>query len=271
MAGIIEDTMEPIQDQQINVNPELLEAIKNFMDDLSNVTTNQNFKDYHTIVHRIDESKVKSYRKLIHGFNIFFENNSELLKEGNIHGLTDPNISYETNNGSFTFDFQQVFNEASEEDQDVIKDHLNHIWNIFNNENKSPEELYIDGIFRDLKSRFSPDSTREEQMMIAKDLFSDFQKQNLDISMVIKAACKKARQLLSVNESENSSKTLMLVDAVEEIDINNFNMIQFMNLVGKVGSLFTDAESNPLNGMLSNMFFENNLIPIEIDQLTIDD
>ena len=63
----------------------------------------------------------------------------------------------------------------------------------------------------------------------------------------------------------------MLVDAVEEIDINNFNMIQFMNLVGKVGSLFTDAESNPLNGMLSNMFFENNLIPIEIDQLTIDD
>lgn len=257
-----------LSEEQVEINVELLESIKNFMDDLSNVTTNKNFQDYHTIVNRIDESKVKSYIKLINGFKVFFENNSEVLNEGNFDGLKEPNISYITDNGSFSFDFQQTFKEAEEDDQDVIKDHLNHIWNILNNTQKSLEEIYIDKIFKDLKSRFSPDLTREEQMIIVKDLFGDFQRQNLDISVIVKVACQKARELLKSNGSKDS-KTLVLIDAVEEIDINNFNIIQFMGLISKVGTLFSDGESNPLKGLLSSVFTDNNLIPIE--QLKLED
>jgi hypothetical protein len=226
--------------------------------------------DYHIIVNRIDETKVKAYLKLIKGFKVFFDNNTDVLNEGNFDGLNDPNISYVAASGcSFAFNIQKTFQEAEEEDQDVIKDHLNHIWNILNNTNKGPEEVYIDKIFKNLKARFSPDLTREEQMAIAKDLFSDFQKQNLDISIVVKVACQKARNLLLSNGSEDHSQTLVLIDAVEDIDINNFNMIQFMGLVGKIGTLFADGEHNPLNGLLSSVFADNNLIPI--DQLNLEE
>lgn len=248
----LKDDVEP---EQI-VNADMLESIKNFVDDLSNVTTLQNFTDYSTIVNRIDESKVKSYFKLVNGFKVFFENNAEALTKGDFEDLKDPNISYVSDNGSsFSFNFQKIYAETDEDNQDVIKDHLNHIWNILNN--KSREEIYIDKIFDDLKLRFSPDMTREEQMMIAKDLFSDFQKQNLDISIVIKVACRKARKLLLSNGSEDHSKTLILIDTVEEIDVNNFNMIQFMTLVGKMGTLFADDENNPLSDLLSNVFSNN--------------
>jgi hypothetical protein len=257
------------EEESVEVDTELIDSIKNFMDDLSSVTNNQNFMDYHAIVNRIDETKVKAYLKLIKGFKVFFDNNTEVLNEGNFDGLNDPNISYVAASGSFAFNIQKTFQEAEEGDQDVIKDHLNHIWNILNNTNKGPEEVYIDKIFKNLKARFSPDLTREEQMAIAKDLFSDFQKQNLDISIVVKVACQKARNLLVSNGSEDHSQTLVLIDAVEDIDINNFNMIQFMGLVGKIGTLFADGEHNPLNGLLSSVFADNNLIPI--DQLNLED
>jgi hypothetical protein len=244
------------------VNIDLLNAIKEFVDDLSSVNDNKNFKDYRTIVNHIDHTKVKSYNKLIKGFKNFYDINSANLTKGNFKELIEPNISFVTDNGSFNFNFQKVFDEAEEDDQDTIKDHLNHIWNLLNDTNKGPEELYINKIFKDLKSKFSPDMTRDEQMTIAKDLFSDFQKQNLDISIVVKVACKKARELLLSNGSEDHSKTLILIDAVEEIDINNFNMVQFMALVAKVGTLFADGENNPLSDILSNVFTHHNL-PIE--------
>lgn len=240
------------------VDIDLLDAIKNFMDDLSNITTAKNFKDYHTIVIRIDKTKVKSYTKLINGFINFFKTNEEALESGDLNTLkNDPNIYYITDNGSFSFDLQKIYQMAEEPEQDAIKDHLNHIWNLINNTNKLPEEKYIDKIFKDLKSRFSPDLTKEEQMMIAKDIFNDFQTQHLDISIVIKAACKKARELLLKNGVENTSQTLVLIDAVEEIDINNFNMIEFMALVGKVGTIFANGENNPLSGLLTGVFEEH--------------
>lgn len=244
-----------------SIDVELLKSIKNFMDDLTNVTTNQNFIDYCTIVNRIDESKVKSYVKLINGFETFFSNNANSLNEGNFENLVDPNISYVTCNGSFSFNFQKTFEEADEENQDIIKDHLNLIWNNINNKNKSPEEVYINKIFNNIRSRFSPNMTKEEQIIIAKDLFSDFQKQNLDISIVIKVACQKAKKILIAKGSEDHSKTFILIDTVEEIDVNNFNMLQFMTLVGKVGALFADEENNPISDLLSSMF--NNTFSIE--------
>jgi hypothetical protein len=262
-SEVVQSTVTTIEE----VNVDLLDSIKNFMDDLSSVTENKNFKDYHTIVNHIDQTKVKSYVKLIKGFKNFFDTNSTILTEGNFEDLVEPNISFVTDNDSFAFDFQKTFKEAEEDDQDVIKDHLNHIWNLLNNTNKSPEELYIDKIFRDLKSKFLPDLTREEQMMIAKDLFGDFQTQNLDISIVVKVACQKARELLLTNGSEDHSKTLILIDAIEEIDVNNFNMVQFMGLVGKVGTLFADGENNLLSGILSNVFADH--LPIE--NLHLDD
>ena len=239
------------------VNTDLLSAIKNFMDDLSNITTAQNFMDYSTIVNHIDETKVKSYVKLVSGFKVFFEKNIEALTTGKVEAISDPNISYVTDNGSFSFNFLKIYEETDEHHQDVIKDHLNHIWSILNDMGKTREEMYIDKVFDDLKARFSPELSREEQMMIAKDLFSDFQKQNLDISIVIKVACQKARKLLLSNGSEDHSKTLVLLDTVEEIDVNNFNIVQFMALVGKMGSLFADDENNPLSDLLANVFAHN--------------
>jgi hypothetical protein len=259
-----------LSEQTYTVNNDLLESIKNFMDDLSTVTTNKNFQDYHTIVNRIDETKVKSYIKLMNGFKMFFKNNTDVLNSGNFNDLKDPNISYITDNGSFTFDFQKTFQEAEEADQDVIKDHLNHIWAILNNENKGPEEIYIDNVFKDLKTRFSPDMTREEQLMIAKDLFNDFQKQKLDISIVIKVACKKARELLTNNDTDENVKMLVLIDMVEEIDINNFDMIQFMGLITKISNLFSTAESNPLNSLLSSLV-NVNPVPLDLETLNLDD
>lgn len=248
------------------VNVDLLDSIKNFMDDLSNVTTNKNFIDYHTIVKRIDETKVKSYNKLVDGFKNFFETNNEALINENFDSLIDPNISYVTESGGFSFNFQQIFQEVKEDDQDIIKDHLNHIWNILFNNNKSAEELYIDKIFRNLQSRFSPDLTSEEQMSIVKELCNDFQKQKLDISIVIAIACKKARTILqNSNDPDDNSK--MLIDAVEEIDINNFSMVQFMGLVDKIGALFANGDNNPLNGLLSSMFANN----LPIDQINLND
>lgn len=237
-----------------SIDVELLKSIKNFVHDLTNVTTNQNFIDYCTIVNRIDESKVKSYVKLINGFETFFSNNANSLSEGNFENLADPNISYVTCNGSFSFNFQKTFEEADEENQDIIKDHLNVIWNNINNKSKSPEEVYINKIFNNIRSRFSPNMTKEEQMIIAKDLFNDFQTQNLDISIVIKVACQKAKKILIAKGSEDHSKTFILIDTVEEIDVNNFNMLQFMTLVGKVGALFADEENNPISDLLSSMF-----------------
>jgi hypothetical protein len=245
--------------ESVNIN--LLESIKNFMEDLSSVANSKNFTDFYTIVKRIDETKVKSYNKLVNGFKVFFDNNKECLVKGDFDHLSNHSIAYTSDNGSFSFDFYTIFHETDEDNQEVIKDHLNHIWVILNNENKSPEELYIDKIFKDLKGKFSPDLSREEQMTIAKDLFSDFQKQNLDISIVIKVACSKAREVIA--DKENNEKTMALIDAVEEIDINNFNMVQFMALVGKVGTLFSNSENSPLSGLFSSVFSDNFLPPFE--------
>lgn len=255
--------------ETVEVNKDLLEAIKNFMDDLSNITEAKDFMDYHIIVNHIDDTKVKSYTKLVKGFVNFFNNNINALSEGNFNDLVDPYISFVSDNGSINFNFQEMFQSAEEDDQDIIKDHLNHIWNLFNNSNKGPEELYIDKIFKELQSEFSPNLTREDQMSLAKNLFNDFQKQNLDVSIVVKVACRKARQLLLNNGSDDHSKTLILICAVEDIDINNFNMIQFMNLIGKVGTLFADGETNPLSGLLSTILSNNNLPSIE--ELKLDD
>lgn len=255
------------------VNENLLSAIKDFVEDLANVTDNKDFKDYCTIVNRIDISKAKAYFKLIDGLKAFFEHNKETMTKNNLNDLTDPNIAYNADNASFTFNFQQVYNSASEDEQEVIKDHLNHIWSILNS-GKSPEEQYIDKIFNDITTKFSSDLTRDEQMMVAKDLFSDFQQQNLDISTVIKAACQRARQLLIERGADNQSNTLVLIDAVEEIDINNFNMIQFMGIVGRVGTLFSDGENNPLSDLLSNVLSTGTpptRIPIDDKEYRADD
>lgn len=254
----------------IGVNPTLLEAIKNFMDDLSNITDNKNFEDYRTIVNRIDTTKVKSYAKLINGFKKFFDGNTNLQKGlENFKSLSEPYIEYTTDNGAFVFDFQQVYNSAQECEQDTIKDHLNHIWNLLNNGVKSPEELYIDTIFENLKSKFSTDLTREEQMTIVKDLFTDFQREQLDVSVIIKVACKKARETLISNGADDHSKILSLLDTVEQIDVNNFDMLQFMGLVGQVGTVFSTDESG-LNGILASIL-SNSSSALEMETLSLED
>jgi len=242
----------------------LLTSIKNFVEELTNITENKNFKDYSSIVNRIDISKVKSYYKLINGFKTFFDHNTDALTQNNFDGLIDPKITYSSDNGSFSFDFYDVYQDAEQCEQEIIKDHLNHIWDLLSNGDKHPEEIYIDKIFSNLKSRLSPDMSRDEQIIKnVKDLFGDFQKQNLDVSKVIKAACKRARQTLNEQSNfDNQSKALVLIDAFEKIDINNFNMIDFMGLVSHASALFSEDESNPLD-LLSSILSTNNLLPAE--------
>jgi hypothetical protein len=244
-----------------SVNTTLLESIKNFMDDLSSVANSKNFTDFYTIVKRIDETKVKSYNKLINGFKVFFDDNKESLIKDDFDHLSIHSIAYRSDNGSFSFDFYTIFHETDENNQEVIKDHLNHIWSILNNENKSPEELYIDKIFKDLKEKFSPDMSREEQMTIAKNLFSDFQKQNLDISIVIKVACLKARE--AVADKENNENIMALIDAVEDIQSTPLTWFNLCLLVGKVAPLFSNDENSPFSEMFSSMFSDNFLQPFE--------
>lgn len=214
------------------INIELLDAIKNFVNDLSNISSIQNFVNYSTIVNRIDETKIKSYIKLINGFKVFFVNNREVLSEGAFENLVDPNISYVTENVSFSFNFQNIYMEANEENQDAIKDHLNYIFNMLEN-NKSKEEIYIDKL---------------------KNLVIDFQKQNLNMTVVIKKACQKARNMLLLSNDSDNSKTLALIDAVEEIDLDNFSIMNFVTLVTKISTLFLgNGENNPLATMFSTM------------------
>lgn len=264
----MEQTMvTTIQQNDIKVvDKMLLDAIKNFMVDLTSTMEEEfdkNFEMYNTIVNRIDETKVNSYQRLVSGFKIFFEDNQESLKEGHFEDLSNPNIAYSSENGTFSFNFEQILSKLNDSEQETVKDHLNHIWNLLSGENKSEEERYIDRIFQNLKSKCSPDLTKDEQMTIAKDLFSDFQTQNLDIGKVVKAACQKSRQLLLQNGSDTNTATLALISSVEEIDINNFNMVQFLALVGKVGTLFNDTENNPLQSILSNVFQTTEWPPIE--------
>lgn len=243
-------------DESENVNENLLSSIKVFMKDLSNVTDTKNFKEYLTIVNHIEKKNVKSYHKLINGFKVFFNNNSEQLTKGDFNDLNDPNICFVSNNDSFSFNFQKIFEDANDADKEVIKEHLNHIWNILDDSNKSVEELYIEKIFTSLKSKFVPELDKEDQIAVIKDLvlkesfFVDFQNQNLNIPILLKVLCKKVREIIGSNDQSNF---LHIVDVIEDIDLNDFNMAQFMNIVSKIGLLSYSDGDSILNNILSEL------------------
>ena len=252
---MIENTYESEAEEVVNTK--LLDMIKNFISDLSSVpstTTNTNFLEYSTLVKRIDNTKIKSYTKLIEGFRVFFNNNQEPLLNDDFNGLYDPNISYVTDIASFSFNFQKCFLESQEEDQDVIKDHLNHIWLEINNNDKTPEDLYITQTFKELKLKFDGGLTKDQQILVVKDLVVDFQKRNLNIPKVVKATCLKARKVL--NAGSQSENALLVIDAVEEMDLENFDIVQMVVLVTKITkiqSLFPNDESNPISDIVSTI------------------
>jgi hypothetical protein len=237
------------------VSEDLLLAIKNFVEDLSNITSDKCFHNYATIVKRIDKTKVKACSTLVIGVKTFLTTNSDKLKCGVFSGLVEPTLGYVTENGSFSFNFENIYQEAEEDEQEAIHNHLNHIWTILTDD-KSVEEKYVEKIFSDLKHKFSTtpayEMTREQQMDVVNNLFVDFQTQNMNIAYIIKAACYKARQMLTINGANENSLALGVIEFVEQIDINNFDMIQFMALVAKIGPLFSDGH-NPLNDILTMM------------------
>ncbi|ABF82084.1 hypothetical protein MIV054L [Invertebrate iridescent virus 3] len=233
------------------VDQGLLESIKNFMDDLAVVTENENFQDYHTIVRRIDETKVKSYNKLVGGFREFFSLNKTALMEGNFEGLIEPHISYKTESGSFFFNFQTTYLETDEANQEIIKEHLNHIWAQIRSENKCPEQLYIDEIFQKLKNK--DQLTMDDQLI--RDLFTKFQTANFNVTALIRAGCSKAREFLTNNGSQKSSSTFRLIETIENVNVDNFTQMDFMALISKISAIFSESgESNPLNLCLSSLF-----------------
>jgi hypothetical protein len=234
------------------VSEELLTAIQNFVEDLSNITTDECFQNYATIVKRIDKTKIKAYSTLVIGIKSFLNANSDMLRSGVFNGLSEPNLGYVAEKGSFSFNFENVYQKAEEDEQEAIHAHLNHIWAILTDD-KCIEEKYVDKIFSDLQNQFSEipayEMTREQQMEVVKNLFADFQTQNMNIAHIIKSACRKSRQILTSGGADENSHALEVIAFVEQIDINNFDMIQFMALVAKIGPLFTDGQ-NPFNDLL---------------------
>jgi hypothetical protein len=247
-------------EQEVNV--ELLQAIKIFMDDLSNITENKNFIDFHTIVKRVDETKVKSYLTLVSGFKVFFDTNKEILINNDFEHLVDPNISYISNNGTFTFNFLNAFQMAESSEQEVIKDHLNLIWNLF----ESKEEKYLNYIIQN-----GSDSADIIKMCI------EFKSKNLNLSRFIKVVCNYIRKRLLLEPNENISNML---DKVENIDVDNFNNVteifelaNTLNLGQVISNLFLNNLSQP--GQFLDLFAVTNtnseLTDIPINDLTLTD
>lgn len=258
---VVERCSTPLVSTPPLVSTEVLLAMKDFVDDLSSVVFTSNFEMYRSIINRIDESKVNAYAKMIHGVKQFFLENEMQLKSGLFEKLPNPYLSYVSENGIFSFNIETALQSITEHEQEVVKDHLNHIWSLINREDKSVEEVYIDNVFKNVDSKFSSNMSKEKQIEIAKDLFADFQKQDMDINVVVKYACKKARRLLEKNGCEEASPTMILIDEVEKIDINNFNMIQLLGVVGKVGTMFSQGDENPMKYLLPGIFTAGQDVP----------
>lgn len=203
-------------DTNEEVNTELLQSIQIFMDDLSNITSNKNFNDFHTIVKRIDESKTKSYFILVSGFKNFFETNKDVLMANDFENLVEPTILYTSNNGTFSFNFYDVFKEAEPAEQEVIKDHLNLIWNFFENK----EEKYLIHIIETMK--FNSDNLN------IVTLFSEFKQRNLNVSRFIKVSCNLIKKNLPDEQKDDMS---VIIDKIERIDVNNINVTEITQLI----------------------------------------
>jgi hypothetical protein len=230
---------EPLAEQRVNKH--LLKSVKDFVEDLAAVAASSNFAAYRIIVTRVDETKVKAYHNLVDGYKRFFDSNKEQLAAGDFTSLDEPHISYVTDNGSFAFDFQDAFNKSTSSDQEVIKDHLNRIYEIMNS--KSAEDLYIDKMFNELRDVKA--MTREQQFAMVKRMFVDFTSQDFNLVKVTRAACRKTREIVSQDhqEGDNAKPLMDIVEIVEAVDFNNFNMLSFVELMGKMNALSNNDKS----------------------------
>jgi hypothetical protein len=240
--------VELVDEEAVNVD--VFNAIKTFMVDLANATTNKDFKDYLTIVNHIDISKVKSCHKLISGFkNFIYVNLHHLKNDEDLEGLDEPNISFVTNSGSISFNFQKIFHQSDECDRQVIRDHLNHIWDTMHQASVEKEELYVEELFTKITTGMpSSGSANSQQQIIAlshgvlKDVMSDPRLQTLDGSKIVKIMCQKLKHFLgSLTTGEDggvSTNCLALIESVENIDFKNFGMSQFLEFVATVTSRF---------------------------------
>lgn len=136
--------------ENIIVTKELIDAIKEFVNDLSTVTEDQDFINYLNISKHIDANKKSSATKLINGFVTFFNVNKEFLKTDQFDKLIDPCISFVSDALVVSFNFQTIFYEASDTDQNAIKDHLNSIWSILT---KDADDIYIDDFITTIQEK----------------------------------------------------------------------------------------------------------------------
>lgn len=199
-----------LKEQLAKADQDVLEAIKAFVDDLSNVTTNADFVNYSYIVNHVTASKVKSALKLIAGFKRFFDHNTlqkSDSKDGSESGSDDSgsesglnsgsensdlksspsrgshigNISFDVADKSVSFNFEAVFSEAEQCDRSVIMDHLNHIRDLMKHPKVDPEEAYVDNLFSKVKAKMSADdsddgsteSRSNRVVALSKDIFRE--------------------------------------------------------------------------------------------------
>src|SRR5574343_968259 len=147
---LIRDESPSQPNENIIVTKELIDAIKEFVNDLSTVTEDQDFINYLNISKHIDANKKSSATKLINGFVTFFNVNKEFLKTDQFDKLIDPCISFVSDALAVSFNFQTIFYEASDTDQNAIKDHLNSIWSILT---KDADDIYIDDFITTIQEK----------------------------------------------------------------------------------------------------------------------
>lgn len=141
---------EAVAPNPVIVTDEIIDAIKEFVNDLSTVTEDQDFLNYLNISKHIDASKKSSATKLINGFITFFNVNKEFLKTDQFNKLDEPCISFVSDALVVSFNFQKIFYSASDAEQNVIKDHLNIIWSILT---KDADDIYIDDFITTMQAK----------------------------------------------------------------------------------------------------------------------
>lgn len=234
------------------VNENVLNAVKTFVSDLSNVTDNEDFRRYSLIVSHVTISKVKSSLKLIEGFKKFFDRNHHQLKNDvELEGLEEPNLAFDVGDRSVSFNFEAVFRQVDQCDREVILDHLNHIWDVMQTSGDDPEESYVTDLFTRVKSGLSSydsEASSDQMMILSRDILhhvvNDSHFKTLNPSKIVKIMCGRLKSLLS-NGNDGSpilSKCLSIIEAVEAIDFDNFNPVQFMQFVASFGSGFAEEE-----------------------------
>lgn len=249
--------MELLENEK-SVDAAVLNAVKEFIEDLSLVVSDSvEFQMYKSIVSKIDETKVVAYAKLLRGIKRFFADNEVSLKAGVFRDLANPYIGYASESGTFSFNFEAVYNTLDEAEQEVLRSHLNAIWELVQRAcAPTAEEVHVDKIFKAFFStqeegKSSPN--KEDRLMVLVQKIYEGVNQNLDMKVVIQLLCKKSKVFIHEQTNDPNNSALQLIAEVENIDFANFDAVQMSELIQLVLKTGGEDVLNTVRSTVSKM------------------